>query len=90
MIERDHVGGDLLRVALAGLAATWAMGRVTAFLYEREGERAHRRKDAARDGKTAYGIAAATSRAHIRPTHRNLLPPEATWQFTGLRLARDV
>ena len=34
------------------------------------------------------GGSVATSRSHIRPTYRNFFPPEATWQFTGVRLAR--
>ena len=36
------------------------------------------------------GGSCATSLSHIRPTYRNFFPPEATWQFTGVRIARDV
>ena len=36
------------------------------------------------------GASVATSRSHARATYRNFFPPEVTWQFTGLRLARSV
>ena len=50
--------GDLVAGGLAGAAATWVMGQVTTFLYEHESVQARRTEDAARGGKTAYGVAA--------------------------------
>lgn len=63
MTQRQSVVVDAIDGAIAGAIATWAMGKLTTALYEHEDKAARQREDEARDGKTAYGVAAEKAAA---------------------------
>lgn len=66
IIHHDRpLAADLVKGAIAGAAATWIMGQATSYLYEREDPVAREREDDARDGKTAYGVAAEKGAALV-------------------------
>ena len=52
------MGTDLIKGALAGLVATWALERVTTYLNEREDPGARQREDAVRQGEAPFMVAA--------------------------------
>lgn len=64
MAERSAIV-DVIDGAIAGAVATWLMGQVTTALYERENKAAREREDAARGGKTAYGVAVERAAAVV-------------------------
>lgn len=55
--ERDILT-DMAYGALAGVAATWVLDKVTTLLYERQDEEASKREQEVMEGRTAYGVAA--------------------------------
>ena len=80
---RHTVGRDLLKGAIAGAVATYVMGKVTSYMYEREDPEARREEDEARQGRTAYETAAekvaAASGTALAPRRRQELGSAIHW-----------
>jgi hypothetical protein len=55
---RSGTGATAIKGAIAGAVATWLMGRITSYMYERENKNAREAEDQARNGRTSYGAAA--------------------------------
>jgi hypothetical protein len=56
--SRDGTGAAVIKGAIAGAVATWIMGQITNYMYQREDKGAREAEDKARKGKTSYGVAA--------------------------------
>ena len=52
------IAADLVKGAIAGAVATYAMDKLTSFLYAHESEEAREEEEDARGGATAYEVAA--------------------------------
>lgn len=61
--DRRCLAADLLLGAAAGAAAALVMDKATTFMYEREPQRAREQENHARQGKTAYVVAAEKAAA---------------------------
>lgn len=57
-MSKQGMLADVIDGVFAGAIATWALDKVTTVLYETESAAAREREDVARNGKTAYGVAA--------------------------------
>ncbi len=56
--RRRGIGSDLIKGAIAGAVATFVMGKVTGYMYDREDPEAREEEDEAREGRSAYEAAA--------------------------------
>ena len=90
--NRDGIGRDLLKGAVAGAVATFVMGKVTGYMYEHEDRDARRKEDEARGGSSgqrdsamhwALGIGAGAAYAVLRRRFQGLGSAAGTAFGTG-------
>jgi ergothioneine biosynthesis protein EgtB len=86
----QRAAGPSLR-QMYGVAWQWTSSTGRAYAGGRAGEDALRRYDAcdASGHLVVRGGSCVTPSGHVRPSYRRFLRPEARWQFTGIRLAKD-
>ena len=65
MARSPGIGISVLDGVVAGAIATWALNRVTTFMYEREKKAAKDREERVRGGKTSYEVAAQRTAALV-------------------------
>src|SRR3989337_3300624 len=82
-MSKRRVIADAIDGAIAGAVATWVMGKVTTYMDDHEDPAARKREDDAREGKTAYTVAAEKAASlvgtELTETERNNYGTAVHW-----------